>query len=136
MAAGRPNSKGMLPNGKKAKGGTFTMFPHAIQDHHDYCALSLGARAFLLDFMRQYNGRNNGNLAASEGVMGKYGYSKRQCMRYRNELKKRGWIEVTRYPRWPRDPYLYRVTWREVDEWEGLPVLEVGARQQRPRSLR
>lgn len=132
----KANSKGQLLNGRAKGGGTFTKVLHAIQDHDDYRALSLGARAFLWDFARLYNGRNNGNLSAAEGVMGKFGYSKKQCIRYRSELLERNWIQVTRQPRWPREPYLYRLTWIAVDEWIGEPVLEDGARRQRPRSLR
>jgi len=135
MGRTKPNSRGMLPGGRKAGGGTFTRVPHALQRHPDYIALTLGARAFLVDLMSQYNGRNNGNLAAAEGVMGKLGYSKRQCIRYREELKERGWIEVTRTPRWPREPYLFRLTWIDVGDWTGEPVLDEGVRLRPRRSL-
>lgn len=136
MGSWKPNRHGMLPNGRKAGEGTFTRLPHALQQHADYLALSLGARAFLVDFMSQYNGRNNGNLAAAEGVMGNFNYSKRQCIRYRRELIERGWIEVTRTPRWPREPFLFRATWLPVNEWAGEPLLDDGVRLRPRRSLR
>ncbi|MBA6412379.1 hypothetical protein H2508_04565 [Parahaliea sp. F7430] len=132
----KANSKGMLPNGRKKSGPQFTRALHAITDHPDYIAMSKQSRAFLWDLSRQYNGFNNGNLAACLGVMGKLGWTKWELMRARKEAESLGWIEVTRYPSAKRDPVLYRLTWLKTDKWDGKPKLDVGAHAQRVRSLK
>ncbi|EAQ96399.1 hypothetical protein [Congregibacter litoralis] len=133
----KPNSKGMHSNGRKAGGGTFTKVLHTILDHPDYLALSTSARAFLWDMTRQLKpyGENNGNIAASEGVMKKFGYSRFQCCRLRKELETYKWIEVTRYPRAKRDPLLYRFTWLPTGDWKGAPNLDAGAHEQKVKKL-
>jgi hypothetical protein len=132
----RANSRGMYPNGRKKGDGLFVKGLHAIYQHPDYRALSIQARAFLWDFASTYNLKNNGNLSASEGVMGEFGYSRYQCYRLRNELLKHDWIEVTRHPRFPRDPYLYRLTWLDLNEWSGPPYIDDGIRRKAWKSLR
>lgn len=110
---------------------------HAIIDHPDYITMSKQARAFLWDFTRQYNGHNNGNLAAAEGTMGKWGWSRRELERARLEVEAKGWIARTRHPPRKRDPVLYRITWVPLDEWEGKPKLDPDLiKGARPRSLR
>lgn len=130
------NSRGMRNNGRGAGKPPFTMALHAITDHPDYKCLLKQTRAFLWDFARQYNGYNNGNLSAAPGTMGKYGWSKWELMRAREEAEKAGWIEVTRLPRAKREPTLYRLTWMEADNWYGKPILDAGAHAQKKRSLR
>ena len=132
----KPNSRGMQPNGRKAGGGTFLKALHAIFDHEDYLALSKPARALLWDLARQYNQRNNGNLSAAPGTMARYGYSKASLHRLTRELVKRGWIAVTRTPIHPRQCYLYRLTWLDVDDWDGEPTLDDGARNTPRRMLK
>jgi len=132
----KANVRGMLPSGRKKAGPPFTKALHAIHDHPDYVALTKQTRAFLWDLARQYNGYNNGNLAACEGLMRPLGWSKWELMRARSEALEMGWIEVTRYPTAKRDPVLYRLTWMLTDRWEGRPVLDPGATQQKVRSLK
>lgn len=132
----RGNSKGMLPNGRSSAGGAFTKALHAIHDHPDYVALSKQTRAFLWDLARQYNGKNNGNLSAAVGTMGKLGWTKWELMRARKEARKNGWIEITRYPAARREPVLYRLSWLPADKWEGKPYLDKDAYKQKVKSLR
>lgn len=134
--SGKANSKGMLANGRKKGGPPFVRMLHAILDHDDYKAMRKPTRAFLCDLARQYNGFNNGNLSAAEGVMGAYGWTKWELIRARREAEAYGWIEVTRYPRAKRDPILYRLTWMPTDKWDGHPKLDVGAHNQKVRRLR
>jgi len=132
----RANAKGMLPNGRSSAGGTFTKALHAVFDHPDYIALSKQARALLWDLARQYNLKNNGNLTAALGTMSKWGWGKWELQRARRELEAHGWIEATRYPRAKREPILYRLTWLELNEWDGPPELDPEAYRQKVRSLK
>ena len=123
-SATKANSKKMLPNGRGSQSPQFLMALHAIFDHPDYQTMSKQTRAFLWDFARQYNGHNNGNLSAAVGVMGKYGWSRRELSRARKEAQACGWIAPTRMPRAKREPILYRLTWRDLDRWDGRPYLD------------
>ena len=67
----------MKNNGRGGGKQTFVRALHAIFDHPDYIGLSKTSRAFLWDFMRQYNGFNNGNLSGAPAIMGKYGWDKK-----------------------------------------------------------
>ena len=132
----KANSKRMLPNGRKKGGSGFTKALYAITDHPGYIALNKQSRAFIWDLARQYNGHNNGNLAACEGVMGHLGWSKWELQRARKQALKLGWIEVTRYPTAKREPILYRLTWMKTDKWEGRPKLDPGAHTQEVKRLK
>ena len=137
MAANtRLNAKGMKPNGRGNGTPHFFMALHAIFDHPDYLALSKTARAFLWDMCRQHNGRNNGNLSAAPGIMGRMGWDKKTALRCRKELEAHNWIAVTRYPRSKREPILYRLTWLDLDTWTGKPYLDAEALNQPRRSLK
>ena len=129
------NSKGMLPNGRGAGKSTFVRVPHALLSHPDYVALSKTARAFLVDFCAQYNGYNHGKLSGAPGIMGKYGWDKKTALRCRKELEERGWLVVTRYPRAKKEPILYRLSWLDLDEWTGRPILDDDAYSQKRKSL-
>lgn len=135
MARGRANSKGMLPNGRKQCAGGFLKAPHAVFDHPDYIRLSPASKAFLWDFSRQFNGRNNGNLSGAHGVMKSWGWNKKAALKCRKELEAADWIRVTRYPKAKRQPVLYRLSWLDVDSWEGAPLLDPDAKTKR-RSLK
>jgi hypothetical protein len=147
MAAGI-NSQGMRADGRrasetrtplrrpKAKGEPFSRALWAIFDHPDYIALSKTSRAFLWDTARLYNGFNNGNISIAPGIMKKYGWDKKTILRCRDELIQMNWLAITRLPRAKRQPILYRLTWLEVDTWEGNPKLDADAFKQGRRSLK
>lgn len=127
----------MLANGRKANGQQFTKALHAIYDHPDYIALPKQTRAFLWDFARQYNGRNNGDLSAAPGTMARWGWTRAELKKAKREAEGAGWIEVTRYPRYPRDPTLYRLTWLAVsEELRGQGKLDSSVFAQKVRRLR
>ena len=130
------NAKGMKPNGRGHGKEYFVRALHAIFDHPGYLALSKTSRAFLWEFCRQYNGRNNGNLSAAPGIMAAYGWDKKTAQRCRKELERQDWIAVTRLPRAKREPVLYRLTWLDLDRWEGPPHLDPDAYRRPRRSLR
>lgn len=130
------NSKRMKANGRGHGKPPFLKALNAIFEHPDYLALSKTARAFLWDFAHLFNGFNNGNLSAAPAIMGRMGWDKNTAARCRKELEAHNWIAVTRYPRAKREPILYRLTWRDVDQWEGPPYLDPEARKVPRRSLR
>ncbi|MEE2651795.1 MAG: hypothetical protein VYE54_03635 [Pseudomonadota bacterium] len=136
MARCKTNSRGMKPNGRGHGKEPFFRALHSIYDHTDYLALSKTARAFLWDLCRQYNGYNNGNISAAPGIMEPMGWNKKTALRCRSELEQRGWISVTRYPRAQKEPILYRLTWLDIDRWEGKPTLDPGVEKIPRRSLR
>ena len=133
---GAINSRGMKPNGRGHGKRSFFQALHAIYDHPDYLTLSKTARAFLWDFCRHFNGRNNGNLSAAPGIMAPMGWDKKTASRCRKELEQAGWIAVTRYPTARKEPVLYRLTWLDLDKWEGAPYLDPEATKRPRRSLR
>lgn len=83
----KANSRGMLANGRKANGQQFTKALHAIYDHPDYIALPKQTRAFLWDFARQYNGRNNGDLSAAPGTMARWGWTRAELKKAKREAE-------------------------------------------------
>lgn len=136
MMARGINNQGMKANGRGHGKEPFVRALCAIFDHPDYIALSKTSRAFLWDLARHYNGHNNGNLSIALGIMGKQGWDKRTIARCRDELMAANWLAITRLPRAKREPILYRLTWLDLDKWEGKPVLDPDAFKQQRRTLR
>jgi len=133
----KANSKGMLANGRGKRSQGFLKALHVIYDHPDYIALSKPTRAFVWDMARQYNLRNNGDLSAALGMMEQWGWTQAELKRARKEAETRNWIQVTRYPRFPRDPTLYRLTWLPTSpELKDSGKLDPGAFEQTVRSLK
>ncbi|MFV8816669.1 hypothetical protein [Haliea sp. E17] len=133
----RANSKRMLPNGRAKGSEGFFKALHAIFDHPEYIALSKQTRAFIWDLARQYNLRNNGDLSAALGAMEQWGWTQSELKRARKEALEAGWIEVTRYPRFPRDPTLYRLAWLPTSpELKDREKLEPAAFRQQVKRLK
>ena len=131
------NSKGMRPDGRRARSSSvFVMAFWAIFDHPDYLSLSKTSRAFLWEVARQYNGYNNGNISIAVGIMGPRGWDKKTIQRCRDELVAKNWLSITRLPRAKREPILYRLTWIDLDRWDGKPTLDPDAYRVARRSLR
>lgn len=134
--ARQANSKGMMPNGRGASGPGFVMALWVIFDHPDYLSLNKTSRAFLWEVARHYNGYNNGNISIAVGIMGRRGWDKKTIRRCRDELMAKNWLAITRLPRAKREPILYRLTWIDLDRWEGKPKLDPDAYRVARRSLR
>lgn len=130
------NSQGMKANGRGHGKEPFVRALWAILDHPDYLTLSKTARAFLWDLTRHYNGFNNGNLSIAPGIMGKQGWDKKTIRRCRDELMGANWLAITRLPKAKREPILYRLTWLDLDKWDGVPRLDPDAFKQPRRTLR
>ena len=116
------------PKGR-AKNGRFAGIPHSVMESESYYLSSGNALKLLLELVKQYNGRNNGNLSAAFSVLKSRGWrSKKTLSRCLTELLKRGLIVKTREG-WFRNPgarcALYALTWLPIDECEGKD-LELG----------
>jgi hypothetical protein len=132
----KSNSKGMLPNGRRAfKGDQYTRAFHAIFDHPNYMSMEPAARLLLWELSRQHNGHNNGDLSLAPKVMAKLGWTKPTILRHKKALINNNWIFIagTKKARngWI---YLYALTWLEVNECGGKLFDE--SYNHKPRSLK
>lgn len=117
----------MARNRLKAKGrkesGRFVALPHAVMDSDDYKSLSGSAMKVLMCLLRQFNGRNNGDLSASFTLANTWGIgSKSTLSKALKELQERDMIICTREGRFLRPGgccALYAVTWLAIDECSG-----------------
>lgn len=111
--------------GRKDKGG-FCSLPHNVLDSDSYLALSGNSVKVLLFLLRQYNGRNNGDLSApfSAAASLKIG-SQSTWYKALKELIEADLIMVTResMKKYHGNPHglctLFALTWRNIDECKG-----------------
>lgn len=124
----RSNSKGMLPNGRKAKTGSFAGIPRDVMKTEDYTGLGGNSIRLLNEFARMYNGKNNGDLSAAWSIMRARGFNSEATLaRAVKELKDAGFIRVSRpghFSGRKSTPTLYCLTWLSIDECEGKHDLE------------
>lgn len=83
---------------KGGKGRPFLMVLNEVFDSASYGALSPSAVTLYLYVIRQFNGKNNGNLCTAEGTLKRLGLrmSKTTVRMARLELIEAGFIDVTR----------------------------------------
>lgn len=97
--------------------------PKALMAHSDYRELSGSARKVLDLLTYQYNGRNNGNLAATHTMMADWGgMAKGTLASALRELVDRNLIVKSRGHDRSKDgakPALYALSWNAVDECPG-----------------
>lgn len=97
--------------------------PRVLMAHSDFRELSGSARKVLDLLTFQYNGRNNGNLAATHTMMAEWGgMAKGTLASSLRELVDRNLIIKSRGHDRSRDgakPALYALTWAAVDECPG-----------------
>ncbi len=107
----------------KAKGrrsiGGFIAIPHAVLDSPNWQSCSATAIKMLTELARQFNGYNNGDLAATFSMMKKRGWSSQEtiflaCL----ELRHYGLIELTRQGG-KRRPNLYALSWQPINDCSG-----------------
>ncbi len=132
MAASYGKSKG-----RKEAGG-FSMFLHVVEDHPDFLSLSGSALKVLHWLVRQYNGKNNGNLSATITQLKHRGIASTATLtKALDELQAKNLIVRTREGRFLNPGgrcALYAVTWLAIDECRGAD-LEVSATRAPPRSF-
>lgn len=85
---------------EKAKGrathANFIGIPRQVADSAAFMALPHWARALYVDLRRQYNGRNNGDICAADGILGQYGWSHSTIHKGLKQLVAHGLIEKSR----------------------------------------
>lgn len=103
----------------RRESGTFSAWPHSCHDADNFKALTLPARALLMEFLGQLRRANNGDLSCAWGLLRPRGWRSRDTIeRARAELEARGWILRTRQGG-RNAPNLYAVTWLPVEECGG-----------------
>lgn len=104
-------------------------FPKVLMDLQDFREMSWSARKVLDTLTYQFNGYNNGNLAATYVMMKTWGgMSKTVLAKSLRELVERNIIQKTRDHNRARDgasPSLYSLTWHPIDPCPGCN-LEIG----------
>lgn len=104
---------------KGQKQTSFTSLPHGLQDHENFVRLSAPALKLLLNVVRQYNGRNNGDLCVTLKVMAKQGWTSNETLHTALEcLLHYGMLSITRKGNLNRCS-LYAITWRKIDRCNG-----------------
>lgn len=97
-------------------GGRFIALPLAVLDSPAYLALSMHARALLLEVARQYMGDNNGQLLLSRAFLGTRGWkSSDMITKAKRELLDGGFLHETVKGRRPHKASWYAVTWQTLD---------------------
>lgn len=104
---------------RKHSSGTFVAIPHMVLNSEEYAALTPRAVKLVVDMLAQYNGRNNGDLAAAPSMMRARGWkSKANLSAALAELLDTGFLVQTR--KGSRNvAALYAYTWNVVDECKG-----------------
>lgn len=107
----------------KAKGrresGTFATLPHNVIRSANWQRASGNAIKLAIDLLAQFNGKNNGDLAAPFSTMKKRGWkSSGTLKRAEREALHYGLIEKTRQGGLNRCN-LYAVTWKPIDDCKG-----------------
>lgn len=102
--------------------------PKVLMAQQEYREMSWAARKVLEVLEYQFNGRNNGNLAATHVMLADWGgMSKTVLAASLRELTERNLIQKTRGYDRSRDngrPNLYALTWLPIDECPGADLEE------------
>lgn len=113
--------------------------PKALMEHPDFRELSPSATKVLMVLGCQYNGKNNGDLAATKTIMKAWGgMADHTLCKALKQLRERNLIIRTRTSYRQRDGQkcaLYALTWVPVDPCPGK-ALEVQDSHKARRSLR
>jgi hypothetical protein len=113
------NKRKKQPKGEKC----FINIPWEVLRSVAYIGLSLGARAMLIEFVLQFNGRNNGHLHAARSYLKNRGWKSNETIqRQTNELVDAGLIVQTRTGGLNAGPHRYAMTWRKIDDFKNLDI--------------
>lgn len=109
--------------GFKPKAKPFAMMLWTMGQSAPYRSLSFTARGVLMELHMQYNGSNNGNLAATRTMAKEWGVSSPNILqRALTDLLNGGWIIQTRSSLFSRHGSrcaLYALSWYAIDECPG-----------------
>ncbi|OTP73948.1 hypothetical protein [Caballeronia sordidicola] len=105
----------------KRDGSTFAAIPYVVLESQGYINLSAYARALLLEFCREFNGRNNGRLCCIWDQLKERGWnSPNTVTKAKAELIEQGLVWESRKGAFPHRPSWYALTWRDLDVTEDL----------------
>lgn len=90
MARTRAKSKGRRDFGR------YFQVPHYVIMTEAFRNLSANSHKLWLNLMVQYNGYNNGKIAAVYSQLKEFGWAEKSLARSLNELQEKGFIEKTR----------------------------------------
>lgn len=105
----------------RGEGGAFFKFPKSVLNCQNYLKLSHHARSLLLDFVQQYNGKNNGDLVAHFSYLKERGWRSKSTIKSRlDELIYYGFIVCVQQGGIncgsKQRPNLYALTWLQIDK--------------------
>jgi len=101
--------------------GGFVALPWSVLDSTAYQALSMHARALLLEIARQYVRDNNGRLLASRAYMAARGWKSADMLtKAKRELLCCGFIFETVRGHRPHKASWYALTWQTLDSHPGF----------------
>lgn len=111
-------------NKKKQKAINFAGIPRWVIDTDAFKSLSGSAIKLLVLLAYQYKGKNNGDLTITHSMLKEYFKSNTTMYNARNELYKKGFIDINAYGGKSFDgrkmPHLYALTWATVDDFIDL----------------
>lgn len=126
-----PQDKRQRQKGRRSS-GTFAAIPHAVLDSQAFLSLTTAAVKLLLDLIRQFDGKNNGNLAITYSQMQHRGWKSTSTLsRAKDQLLQHGLIEKTRQgglAQGRKICSLFAITWLPVDRIEdrkGRHILDI-----------
>lgn len=125
MANGRNQGKS---GGAGRDQGGFIALPWAVLDSPAYQALSMHARALMLEIARQYVRDNNGRLLASRAYMAERGWKSADMLtKAKRELLEGGFIFETVKGHRPNKASWYAITWHPLDKHTEFDMGSVSA---------
>jgi hypothetical protein len=114
-------TKRFKADAKRRDGTTFAAIPNVVLESQGYINLSAYARALLLEFCREFNGRNNGRLCCLWEQLRLRGWnSPNTVTKAKAELIANGLLWESRKGAFPNRTAWYALTWRDLDVIEGL----------------
>lgn len=114
-------SKRYKADAKRRDGSTFAAVPYVVLESQGYINLSAYARALLLEFCKEFNGRNNGRLCCIWDQLRLRGWnSPNTVTKAKAELIDNGLIWESRKGAFPNRAAWYALTWRDLDVTEDL----------------
>lgn len=113
------NKKDYAQSKGRKKSGRFSSFPHSVLNHSDYQSLSLSSRALLIELLRQFNGKNNGDLTIAFKILKPQGFnSRRGIVKSIEELIEKKLVIQTRQGGRNKCS-LFALSWLDIDECKG-----------------
>lgn len=103
----------------RRESGTFSLIPHAVQDSANWRKCSGTAIKLVLELVRQFNGKNNGDLCVALKTLRPRGWTRDETIGHaQRELRHYGLAMLTRQGGL-NAPNLFALTWHPIDHCGG-----------------